>query len=518
MTKSNIPLQLTNPRKTNCFTGTTAGETPRAHPSSSFVVTKVEKAEMRTEMTNDDRNNNNNGMATTARIIHNNNRNENNNEGHTTPSYQSPPTTKIRTIDNTNQFQQQQNYLPSPPRFFTITKPKDPTIISNQLLRAISEQRELSSTTNDYNIPRTTFEQPKPIANHNERMKLPTDKISTTAFPSTNFDGTDKFPFNTQPPSEPHFSDMDHIINDNREEDEFPVTGFKPISDPFFAPQGSGIRSSIDNNASEMKEEETSKVDKTRNVASEITMVNNRGSKSDSMDSTARQGKSSPSFMNSPTEFIHVTRVRNNKNKEEDMRKPGELMMENTSTSKPHSVLPVQHIMLGQDYKDILERHQYGTVMKRDESNEQDRVKMMTFVSIKEDQVDDEDGFGQKSSSISGRGQSNAKKSSEAQVPRRSSSSSSPHRNEVGDKKKNVLISSISSSSSSSSDHYGQNDKPRRKNNNNHEQVVKKVHAHISHCPKLNAPAEVICDVHVNEGHRNPKPQLVSLLHIRFIR
>jgi hypothetical protein len=40
--------------------------------------------------------------------------------------------------------------------------------------------------------------------------------------------------------------------------------------------------------------------------------------------------------------------------------------------------------------------------------------------------------------------------------------------------------------------------------------VVSKVHAHVSNCPKLKAPAEIICDIHIRERHDHPNPQLVS--------
>ncbi|CAG7729874.1 unnamed protein product [Allacma fusca] len=38
--------------------------------------------------------------------------------------------------------------------------------------------------------------------------------------------------------------------------------------------------------------------------------------------------------------------------------------------------------------------------------------------------------------------------------------------------------------------------------------VVSKVHAHISHCPKLYGPVEIICDVNIRERHGNPNPFL----------
>jgi len=46
--------------------------------------------------------------------------------------------------------------------------------------------------------------------------------------------------------------------------------------------------------------------------------------------------------------------------------------------------------------------------------------------------------------------------------------------------------------------------------------VVSRVHAHVSHCPKLKAPAEIICDIHIRERHDHPNPQLVSLVRNLF--
>lgn len=42
--------------------------------------------------------------------------------------------------------------------------------------------------------------------------------------------------------------------------------------------------------------------------------------------------------------------------------------------------------------------------------------------------------------------------------------------------------------------------------------IVALVHAHISHCPKLNSPTEIICDVHIREGHGVHNPQLVRFI------
>lgn len=40
--------------------------------------------------------------------------------------------------------------------------------------------------------------------------------------------------------------------------------------------------------------------------------------------------------------------------------------------------------------------------------------------------------------------------------------------------------------------------------------VIAKVHAHVSQCPKLKAPAEIICDINIRDSHGHPNPQLVS--------
>lgn len=40
--------------------------------------------------------------------------------------------------------------------------------------------------------------------------------------------------------------------------------------------------------------------------------------------------------------------------------------------------------------------------------------------------------------------------------------------------------------------------------------VIAKVHAHVSHCPKVKSPAEIICDIHIRDSHGHPNPQLVS--------
>lgn len=40
--------------------------------------------------------------------------------------------------------------------------------------------------------------------------------------------------------------------------------------------------------------------------------------------------------------------------------------------------------------------------------------------------------------------------------------------------------------------------------------VVSKIHAHVSSCPKLDGPSEVICDVHIRRRHGNLNPHLVG--------